>query len=148
MQRGTDPLSATSLLRDVKRTSVVWDQEAGRYVSVPVSASESNKNSRSLLPLQGPKVVGYGRKPLETQQESSSVNQNLNLTERLSYTGDNIFFGGPLLRNERGSGLGLGLMQRDPRFKRDAGSNQLPVFIPSRSSFDRIHPPPSGSGLK
>ncbi|XP_021907301.1 probable protein S-acyltransferase 19, partial [Carica papaya] len=51
MQKGSisDPLllsaPAASLLRDVRRTSVVWDQEAGRYVSVPVSASEARNRS-------------------------------------------------------------------------------------------------------
>ena len=46
MQKGNhaDPLllpaPAASLLRDVRRTSVVWDQEAGRYISVPATTSE------------------------------------------------------------------------------------------------------------
>ncbi|XP_071924363.1 uncharacterized protein [Coffea arabica] len=38
----------TSLRQDIKRASVIWDQEAGRYVSVPVPASDTR--GRSLLP--------------------------------------------------------------------------------------------------
>ncbi|PIA37698.1 hypothetical protein AQUCO_03000326v1 [Aquilegia coerulea] len=53
MKRGSisDPVVPplpTSLLRDTKRTSVVWDQEAGRYVSIPVSTRtvETSEESR------------------------------------------------------------------------------------------------------
>lgn len=49
---------AASFLRDVKRTSVVWDQEAGRYVSVPVSASEAR--TRSFLPAGSNASAGLG----------------------------------------------------------------------------------------
>ncbi|XP_071923289.1 probable serine/threonine-protein kinase PBL18 [Coffea arabica] len=38
----------TSLLQDIKRASVIWDQEAGRYVSVPVPASDTR--GRSFVP--------------------------------------------------------------------------------------------------
>ncbi|CDY47797.1 BnaC01g22530D [Brassica napus] len=104
------PAPAASLLRDVRRTSVVWDQEAGRYVS-PIPSSHA----------QNPRSQG----------------------EKLMYTGDSIFFGGPLvnipnrdgLRNEGDSGregqdrMTLAL-PREARFRRDTTSNQLPVFAP------------------
>uniref|UniRef100_A0A6N2L717 S-acyltransferase n=1 Tax=Salix viminalis TaxID=40686 RepID=A0A6N2L717_SALVM len=60
MQKGSNTdaliLSAppTSLLRDVKRTSVVWNQEAGRYVSVPASASEARNRTATKTVLPNP----------------------------------------------------------------------------------------------
>lgn len=154
MQRGNkpDPLlnpapaPAASLLRDVRRTSVVWDQEAGRYVSVPATTSEARtrltshhqpiptshtQNPRSVLP---PQDSSSGKAPPPPPPQQG---------ERLMYTGDSIFFGGPLvnvpnrdgLRNEGDSGregqdrMTLAL-PREARFKRDTTSNQLPVFAP------------------
>ncbi|PON39844.1 Zinc finger, DHHC-type, palmitoyltransferase [Parasponia andersonii] len=167
MQKGSssDPLllsgPATSLLRDVRRTSVVWDQEAGRYVSVPVSASDA----RTRLPLQigvpnfNAEASSYSRKPVVPPLESSSsaVKPPLQQAEKLMYTGDSIFFGGPILsvpfrdglKNEKGSGSREGQERvttnlfRESRFKRDSTSNQLPVFVPG--GFDHNS---SGSGLK
>lgn len=154
MQKGNNadplllPAPAASLLRDVRRTSVVFDQEAGRYVSIPVTTSEprtrlSSQNqpipSSHMGSIQNPRPVvlppqdpSSGRLPPPTQQG-----------ERLMYTGDSIFFGGPLvnipnrdsLRNEGDSGRdGQDRMTltlpREARFKRDTTSNQLPVFAP------------------
>ncbi|XP_056856529.1 probable protein S-acyltransferase 19 [Raphanus sativus] len=110
------PAPAASLLRDVRRTSVVWDQEAGRYVLVPATTSEARtrltshhqpipsshtQNPRSVLPPQDCSS-GKAPPPLPPPQQG----------ERLMYTGDSIFFGGPLvnipnrdgLRNEGDSG--------------------------------------------
>ncbi|KAG2239193.1 hypothetical protein Bca4012_023954 [Brassica carinata] len=140
------PAPAASLLRDVRRTSVVWDQEACRYVSVPATTSEARtrltshhqpiptshtQNPRSVLPPQD-SSAGKAPPPPPPQQG-----------ERLMYTGDSIFFGGPLvnipnrdgLRNEGESGregqdrMTLAL-PREARFRRDTTSNQLPVFAP------------------
>ncbi|KAG7547520.1 Palmitoyltransferase DHHC domain [Arabidopsis suecica] len=154
MQKGNhaDPLlllaPAASLLRDVRRTSVVWDQEAGRYISVPATTSEprtrlSSQNqpipSSHMGNTQNPRPVVHppqdsssGRAPPPQQQG-----------ERLMYTGDSIFFGGPLvnipnrdsLRHDGDSGReGQDRMTltlpREARFKRDTTSNQLPVFAP------------------
>lgn len=153
---------ATSLLRDVKRTSVVWDQDAGRYVSVPVSASEGrNKSTTQIeLPKSSAEMSNNGLKPAIPPHESSSsaVKTTAQQAEKLMYTGDSIFFGGPLLsvpvrdglRNGGGSGLREGQQRlalnlpRESRFKRDSASNQLPVFVPG--GFE--HNPPSGSGLR
>lgn len=156
MQRNstTDPLllsaaaPAASLLRDVKRTSVVWDQEAGRYVSVPVSASDA----RTRLPMQGgssnPNAASTSndKRPVPVPQEPSQppAKPPVEQSEKLMYTGESIFFGGPLLRgpikdglrNESGScsresqeRLPFNLL-RESRFRRDAASHQLPVFVP------------------
>lgn len=153
MQKGsTDPLMLsgppTSLLRDVRRTSVVWDQEAGRYVSVPVSASEARNNRLSVPGFSNPtaETSSYSRRPVIPPQEASSsaAKPPGQQTEKLMYTGDSIFFGGPLLsapvrdnlRNERGLGSREGQeraalnLPRESRFRRDSASNQLPVFVP------------------
>ncbi|XP_073296321.1 probable protein S-acyltransferase 19 [Primulina huaijiensis] len=156
----TDPLQisaahASSLLRDIKRTSVVWDQEAGRYVSVPVSASEARKkpsshaNAATINRENQPAVLP--REPL-LPPAKPSVQQS----EKLTYTGESIFFGGPLLsapnrdglKSERVSSSRDGqdklTMTLPPRYKRDAVSNQLPVFIPGDFDYNST----SGSGLK
>ncbi|EXB53588.1 putative S-acyltransferase [Morus notabilis] len=166
MQKSTDPLllsaQATSLFRDVRRTSVVWDQEAGRYVSVPVSASESRtKPSIQVgLPNSNAETSGYSRKPVIPPQEpsSSTVRPPLQQAEKLTYTGDSIFFGGPLLSvpfrdgpkndkvlnpREGQERVAMNLF-RESRFKRDSTSNQLPVFV--LGGFE--HSSLSGSGLK
>ncbi|XP_027360663.1 probable protein S-acyltransferase 19 isoform X1 [Abrus precatorius] len=151
---GNDPLllsaSNTSILRDVKRTSVVWDQEAGRYVSVPLLASEArNRTSMRIdLPNLNAETSGIGRKPVIPPQElpSSAPKSPGQHAQNLMYTGDSIFFGGPFfsvpvkdgLKNERhlvsadaqdSSSISVSLPQ-EPRYKRDSLSNQLPVFVP------------------
>ncbi|KAL5741736.1 hypothetical protein ACOSP7_028468 [Xanthoceras sorbifolium] len=167
MQKGgvTDPLllsaPAASLLRDIKKTSVVWDQEAGRYVSVPLSASEGrNRSSIHIeLPNSTAQISSQTRRPIIPPQESSlGLKAPVQQAEKLMYTGDSIFFGGPLLsvpvrdslKNERGldpreshERMTLNL-SRESRFRRDSASNQLPVFVPGGSN----HNPLSGSHLK
>ncbi|CAK9135560.1 unnamed protein product [Ilex paraguariensis] len=162
---------ATSLLTDIKRTSVVWDQEAGRYVSVPMSASEARTRSLLQTGVSNPNA-GSGtndKRPAIPPKAPSQPAAKLPVqqSEKLMYTGESIFFGGPLLSvpkrdsspNERGSGpneRSSGLQQaqgrvslnlnlaRESRFRMDGASNQLPVFIPR--VFEPNHP--SGSGLK
>lgn len=168
VQKGTstEPLllsgPATSLLRDVRRTSVVWDQDAGRYVSIPVSASEARNRStiQMGLPKSSVEMSNQGKKPvIPTQEPSSSASKTpAQQAEKLMYTGDSIFFGGPLLsapirdglRNEGGSGsresqqrLALSV-PRESRFKRDSTSNQLPVFVPGGLEQN----PRPGSGVR
>ncbi|KAE8679717.1 putative protein S-acyltransferase 20 [Hibiscus syriacus] len=160
-----DPLllsaPAASLLRDVKRTSVVWDQEAGRYVSVPVSATDArNRSSMQIgLPNSSGETSTQGRRAVFPLQESSlGARGPAQQAEKLLYTGDSVFFVGPLLsvpvrdslRNDKGLGsreaqdrLGLNL-PRESRFKRDSVSNQLPVFVPG--GFE--NPAASSSGLR
>lgn len=131
-------IPATSLLRDVTRTSVVWDQEAGRYVSVPISATEAR--NKSTVQMGG---SNFGRRSGESS--SSVLKPPLEQSEKLTYT-DSIFFGGPLLsvpvrnnnsafQGQERSGLSL---PKETRFKRDYGSNQLPVFVPGGSEQNPI----------
>ncbi|CAN0890730.1 Probable protein S-acyltransferase 19 [Linum grandiflorum] len=129
-----DPLlltapASSSLIRDVKRTSVVWDQDAGRYVSVPVSSTDAR--SRPAKPANPPEGSSSAMAKPAAQQG-----------EKLMFTGDSIFFGGPLLsapRNEGSSGSRDGHQRfalnlpRESRFRRDSVSNQLPVFNPAGS---------------
>ncbi|KAL2596192.1 hypothetical protein AAZV13_11G088100 [Glycine max] len=162
---GNDPLllstSNTSILRDVKRASVVWDQEAGRYVSVPLLPSEARNRSsmRIEFPNVNAETSSIGRKSVIPQQElsSSAPKSPGQHIQNLMYTGDSIFYGGPFLsapvkdglRNERhlastdaqeGS-ISVNLPQ-EPRYKRNLLSNQLPVFVPG--GFENILQPRSG----
>lgn len=143
MHRGHLFLSApsTSLPRDVRKTSsVVWDPEAGRYVSsalVTTMPEVRSRNPRTILPPQDPSSVSSALKahlPLLQQGE-----------RRLVYTGDSIFFGGPLVNiptrnNQRSEGglvrerqerLASTLHHQDARYIRDSTSHQLPVFAPA-----------------
>lgn len=153
IQSAPGQAQSSSLFRDVKKTSVVWDQEAGRYVSVPVSASETRPKSSMQIGLANSNAGNNDRRSAAfPSREPSQVEQG----EKLMYTGESIFFGGPLfsqpskdgLRNERGSGSRDGQdrlpwnLPRDSRFKRDATSNQLPVFIPG--GFEQSTPSKSG----
>ncbi|KAL0319993.1 UNVERIFIED_CONTAM: putative protein S-acyltransferase 19 [Sesamum radiatum] len=149
----TSRVAATSLIRDVKRTSVVWDQEAGRYVSVPVSASEARKrpslpppaaltNPHSATGTQDKRPAVPPQEPLRPLAKAEARQ-----SEKLTYTGQSIFFGGPLLSAPIRDGLKregasssrdaqdkLALtLSRESRFKRDAVSNQLPIFVPGDS---------------
>jgi palmitoyltransferase len=112
------------------------------------------------LPKSNAETSNDGRKPAIPPQQSSSSSAKApaQSSEKLLYTGDSIFFGGPLLsvpvrdslRNEGSSGLREGQQRfalnlpRESRFKRDSISNQLPVFVPG--GFDTN--PSSGSGLR
>ncbi|ESQ47655.1 hypothetical protein EUTSA_v10020167mg [Eutrema salsugineum] len=149
---GADPLflsnPATSLLRDVRKTSVVWDPEAGRYVSAPVTTMPEGRNrlpnpSSQIANTQNPRPI---LPPQDSSSGSSALKAPLPLQQaerRLTYTGDSIFFGGPLVniptrsnpRSERslvreGHDRLASTLHRDARFRRDLNSNQLPVFTP------------------
>lgn len=109
------------------RASVVWDQEAGRYVSVPSPAlanrAETTRPSVTNPPRSNPHTLG---------------------PERLMCTGQSIFFGGPLLgaaardghrseaRNEGSTGL-RPEAERDQRGGSGEGAGRgdsFPVFVP------------------
>ncbi|XP_043701440.1 probable protein S-acyltransferase 19 [Telopea speciosissima] len=160
MQRSstTDPLllqaPPSSLLRDGKRTSVVWDQEAGRYISVPVSArtGESALEPRIRSSVQvgvantRAETSNYSRRPTVPPTESSATAKApVQRSEKLMYTGESIFFGGPLLsvpvkdgpRSEANPSLRpeqervVSNWPREVRGGRPVASNQLPVFTPT-----------------
>uniref|UniRef100_A0A0D9W8N9 S-acyltransferase n=1 Tax=Leersia perrieri TaxID=77586 RepID=A0A0D9W8N9_9ORYZ len=84
------------------RSSVYWDQEAGRFVS-----AQANQGSSSRLPRSD-----------------------------LLYTGQSIFFGGPLMTNSATRSF------RDPGGSSQrvgaSRSHQLPVFVPSDPQKDRF----------
>lgn len=156
MQRhsGPDPLlhsapiaQPSSFIRDVKRTSVVWDQEAGRYVSVPVSATDARKRPVPLTSNQDKRPAVPPRELPPPPTAKPAVRES----EKMMYTGESIFFGGPLLSAPmRGEGSSYSRDGQDKvapansRLKRDAVSNQLPIFIPGDYELN----PPSGSSLK
>ncbi|KAK8463725.1 hypothetical protein PHAVU_011G024200 [Phaseolus vulgaris] len=161
---GHDPLllsaSNTSILRDVKRTSVVWDQEAGRYVSVPLLPSEARNRSstRIELPNVNAETSSFGKKTVIPQQElsSSAPRSPGQHTQNLMYSGDSIFYGGPFLSAPVKDGLKnkghltsggaqdsiSANLPLEPRYKRDSLSNQLPVFVPG--GFENSLQPRSG----
>ncbi|XP_042495929.1 probable protein S-acyltransferase 19 [Macadamia integrifolia] len=155
---GTDPLllqaPSSSLLRDGKRTSVVWDQEAGRYISVPVSAriAESTLEARIRSSVQvgdantHAETSNSSRRPIVPPTESSATAKaSVQRSEKLMYTGESIFFGGPLLsvpvKDGPRSGTNPSLRPeqervvsnwpREARGGRGVTSNQLPVFTPT-----------------
>ncbi|KAJ4981605.1 hypothetical protein NE237_032442 [Protea cynaroides] len=152
----TDPLPLqappSSLLRDAKRTSVVWDQEAGRYISVPVSArtAESALEARIRSSVQvgvaniRAETSTYSGKPTVPPTESATAKAPVQRSEKLMYAGESIFFGGPLLsvplkdapRSEANPSLRpeqervVSNWPREARGGRGVASNQLPVFTP------------------
>lgn len=130
---------ATSIVRENRRSSVVWDQEAGRYVSVLPSTRPENTEipSRSRVPITNPsaEVGGYGRRTNLSNSSSSSVGPSQQ-QDRLTYTGQSIFFGGPLLTNTARDGQrNEGTIRRDsnvyPDIRGDRGNvDRFPVFTP------------------
>ncbi|KAJ3678383.1 hypothetical protein LUZ60_002186 [Juncus effusus] len=108
----TNPMFQTvsaPFVRDTRgRSSVVWDQEAGRYVSVtstvrPVPAvtrfTNPNPNSNPNPSLDANSNGVYGKKSSQNSASSSAVPAQ---QDRLMYTGQSIFFGGPLLAGTSG----------------------------------------------
>ncbi|XP_068654141.1 probable protein S-acyltransferase 19 isoform X2 [Aristolochia californica] len=139
---------ASSIVRENKRTSVVWDQEAGRYVSIPVSTRAATtldipvRTSQAVLHPSA-ETSGHGRRL--NVPEASAARAPIQPSERLMYTGQSIFFGGPLLsvppvrdsqRNEtintslRPDHESVSTLPQENRMGRVSGSNQFPVFTP------------------
>ncbi|RLM86995.1 putative protein S-acyltransferase 19 [Panicum miliaceum] len=139
--------SATSYVRENRRASVVWDQEAGRYVSVPAQTrmgpgvEQAARNPRFLANPSGePSSHGRSLAPGNTSSSAMPSGQPL---ERLTYSGQSIFFGGPILstpginaqRNEAAArarpegSRDPNAQQRDIRGEK-ARTGSLPVFAP------------------
>jgi palmitoyltransferase len=145
----TNPMfqSATSYVRENRRASVVWDQEAGRYVSVPAQTrmgpgvEQAARNPRFLANPSG-EPSSHGRS-LAPGNTSSSAMPSGQPSERLTYSGQSIFFGGPILstpginaqRNETAArarpegSRDPNAQQRDIRGEK-ARTGSLPVFAP------------------
>ncbi|KAG8057766.1 hypothetical protein GUJ93_ZPchr0002g23331 [Zizania palustris] len=148
--------SATSYVRENRRASVVWDQEAGRYVSMP---AQTRTSAGADLPARTPRFLAnpsgessnHG-KNLAPVHASSSAMSSGQPSERLTYTGQSIFFGGPIMstsgnngqRSEagtrarpEGSRDPPNVYQRDTRGER-ARTGSFPVFAPG--TFQRNPP--------
>ncbi|KAK1278428.1 putative S-acyltransferase [Acorus gramineus] len=127
-----------SLVKESKKLSVVWDQEAGRYVSVPASSVDMpTRTSRASLVNPSLETGVHTRRTIF--QDSSSLSSSvkpppLQQLEKLMYTGQSIFFGGPLLsvpseenlRNKTDGKL------RSDRERASAGapSQHFPLYAP------------------
>ncbi|KAF7074409.1 hypothetical protein CFC21_079280 [Triticum aestivum] len=125
--------SATSYVRENRRASVVWDQEAGRYVSVPMQTTRTGPGVE--LPARNPSFLAnpsgepgnHGRNLAPANTTSSAIPSG-QPSERLTYTGQSIFFGGPILsttginaeRNEAGTRV-------RPEGSRDPNSHQRDI---------------------
>ncbi|KAJ1288959.1 hypothetical protein BS78_02G128700 [Paspalum vaginatum] len=153
----TNPMfqSATSYVRDNRKASVVWDQEAGRYVSVP---AQTRTGPGAELPARNPRFLANpsgepssNGRSLVPGNTSSSAMPSGQPSERLTYSGQSIFFGGPMLstpginaqRNQAGArarpegSRDANAQQRDIRGEK-ARTGSLPVFAPG--TFQRNPP--------
>ncbi|KAG1365123.1 protein S-acyltransferase 21 [Cocos nucifera] len=144
----TNPMFQFATVRENKRASVIWDQEAGRYVSVPMTdRSETTMvvpARTSWVSMVSPPAESstYGRRPT-LSSASVSVMPPMPQLERLMYTGQSIFFGGPLLNapvrdmggNENGAGLRPDAEKESHAHNgvhgdRGQAANSFPVFVP------------------
>ncbi|XP_073001189.1 probable protein S-acyltransferase 19 isoform X1 [Typha latifolia] len=146
----TNPMfqSATNYVRDNRRASVVWDQEAGRYVSVSATARTETAFDLPARTTRAPPVYPpgemntYGRRPAVLNASASGM-PPMQQQDRLMYTGQSIFFGGPLLdapgvdarRNEGNSRMRPEVerdthLRREVRGERGRAGDSFPVFAP------------------
>ncbi|CAM0952895.1 unnamed protein product [Alopecurus aequalis] len=147
----TNPMfqSATSYVRENRRASVVWDQEAGRYVSVlaqtrPGPGAELPARNPSFLANPSGEPGSHGRNLAPANASSAAIPPGQS-SERLTYTGQSIFFGGPILsatginaeRSEAGTrarpeaSRDPNAHQRDIRGER-ARTGSFPLFEPGK----------------
>lgn len=152
--------SATSYVRENRKVSVVWDQEAGRYVSVapaPTRPGAAGGDQAAWAPrfLANPGGEPSNRRNLAPVNASSSALPSGQPSERLAYTGQSIFFGGPLLGAAAAAGprrsddagtrarleesWELTARQNDAGGDRRRTTESLPVFAPG--TFQKNPPP-------
>ncbi|XP_062193083.1 probable protein S-acyltransferase 19 isoform X2 [Phragmites australis] len=120
--------SATSYIRENRKASVVWDQEAGRYVLVapaptrPVTGGvdQPARTPRFLANPGGEPEPSNGGRTLAPMNASASALPS----ERLTYTGQSIFFGGPLL------GAAFDAPRNDTGGEKRRTAESFPVFAP------------------
>jgi palmitoyltransferase ZDHHC1/11 len=155
----TNPMFQTMgapFIRDARgRSSVVWDQEAGRYVSVMATVRPgptTEATPRLVNPIANANRTGqYGRRS-DQNAPTSAVSAPAAGQERLMYTGQSIFFGGPLLAGNTGGSGTVGDTRRvnnegmAPRERQEVGrvshtrgeargerglaADMFPVFVP------------------
>ncbi|KAG2585668.1 probable protein S-acyltransferase 20 [Panicum virgatum] len=147
--------SATSYVRENRKASVVWDQEAGRYVSVApartrLGAADGDQAARAprFLANPGGEPSNHGRN-LAPVNASSPALPSGQPSERLTYTGQSIFFGGPLLAaaaagTRRSDDAGARVRpeerrQHDTGGERRRTAESFPVFAPG--TFQKNPPP-------
>ena len=134
------------MFQPIRKSSVMWDQEAGRYVSVaapPPPRRESGwdtavRNAAAAAhpsaTIQTPEGTSYARAVIPPTARAAAP---LHQPERVLYTGQSIFFGGPLLgaatslSAETNSGGG------DRRVSTAATTDSFPIFVPG--SHEREH---------
>lgn len=137
--------SATSYVRENRKASVVWDQEAGRYVSVAPAPTRPIAGSGLDQPARGPHFLtnpvsepsNHGR-TLSPMNASSSALPSGQPSERLTYTGQSIFFGGPILgaaaadtqRNDVTTGARPEIRGDGTVGERRRTAESFPVFAP------------------
>ncbi|KAI4973298.1 probable protein S-acyltransferase 19 [Hordeum vulgare subsp. vulgare] len=91
--------SATSYARENRRASVAWDQDAGRYVSVASAPARPGGGSSAAQPARAPRFLENpsGGRNLAPMSASSSALPSGQPSEKLAYSGQSIFLGGPVL---------------------------------------------------
>ncbi|URE33306.1 DHHC palmitoyltransferase [Musa troglodytarum] len=95
--------TATAIVRENKKVSVVWDQEAGRYVSVPGTNRIDNTMDVPARASRAPLVNSSSAEACAFERRASQPKASWSVVppmlpqERLTYSGQSIFFGGPLL---------------------------------------------------
>uniref|UniRef100_A0ACD5Y7Y0 Uncharacterized protein n=1 Tax=Avena sativa TaxID=4498 RepID=A0ACD5Y7Y0_AVESA len=150
----TNPMfqSATSYVRENRRASVVWDQDAGRYVSVTSAPGRGGGASGTAAaadqPARAPPFLanpsgepGNNRgRNLVPMNASSSALPSGQPSERLTHSGQSIFFRGPVLgaaavAESRITEANTRVEQADDRRElnadqHDARGQSFPVFAP------------------
>ncbi|PNT68564.1 hypothetical protein BRADI_3g42657v3 [Brachypodium distachyon] len=138
--------AATPHVRENRRASVVWDQDAGRYVSVApapsrpggAAADQQVRTTRFLA-----NTGGEAGRTLAPMNASSSAMPSGQPSERLTYSGQSIFFGGPVLgaaaesrtseANARARPDDMRELNADQGEIRGRAAESLPVFAPGTS---------------
>ncbi|XP_010941671.1 probable protein S-acyltransferase 19 isoform X1 [Elaeis guineensis] len=144
----TNPMFQSAAVRETRRASVTWDQEAGRYVSVPMTDRSETTMAvpvrTSWVSMVSPPAESsaYGRRPT-LSSASVSLMPPMPQLERLMYTGQSIFFGGPLLNapvRDMGGNENAAVLRPDTGKEshvhrgvhgdRGQAANSFPVFVP------------------
>ncbi|VAI86977.1 unnamed protein product [Triticum turgidum subsp. durum] len=141
--QATNPIMfrpATSYARENRRASVVWDQDAGRYVSVasaPARPVGAAAGSSAAQPVRAPRFLenpGGGRN-LAPMSASSSTLPSGQPSERLAYSGQSIFLGGPVLGAAAESGRNEGNTSARPADRKELNADQHHERGPTAESF-------------
>jgi palmitoyltransferase ZDHHC1/11 len=141
--------SASYYNRENRKVSVVWDQEAGRYVTVAPAPTRPGASGVDLAARTPHFLANAGGEPSNRGKTQSPVNVPSSTlpsgqpSERLTYTGQSIFFGGPLLgaaadrrRNEGGTRAQTEERREPSAHQHDTGTERrrtaepFPVFAP------------------